>query len=116
MMGWSGGDEIVGPVIRYLRPYVWDGGIDTDVATGALEVLVRSCQGRDWDTESETLGEFRDEAWVVEAFRRCEVYLVCGEEVQGPNNRRGSRSWHQCTLPLGHTVTHRDEDTEYEWR
>jgi hypothetical protein len=115
-MGWSGGDDIVDPVIRYLVNAVHHGPMPTEDAYGVLAVLIRACQGRDWDTEEETLGEWRYIPWVVRAFAKCEVYCRCGETAFLQDDETTPFGQNvECGLPQGHTVDHFDDEEMLEW-
>jgi hypothetical protein len=113
-MGWSGGNDVVEPVINGLIRAVERGGMLATDAEEMLYLLIRSCQGRDWDTEEETLGDYLDLAWVVKAFARAEVYVPCGAKTEA-ESLRGHKMYLTCELPRGHLVDHRDEEYETEW-
>ena len=113
-MGWSGGSTVVEPVIKYLASAMQGGFITPESATGMLETVIGTCQDAGWDTESEVLDDYRGTPWVVEAFRRREIYLTCDARTQAESTP-GHTVQLLCTLPLGHTVDHRDEDFEIEW-
>lgn len=72
-MGWSGGNYVFDPVARKARELA----LTDEQKTGLLTVLIRELQDRDWDTEDESLEEFKDDQAIVEAFRRQEVILEC---------------------------------------
>jgi hypothetical protein len=75
-MGWASGNGIFDPVARKTREL----GLTEQQRTEILTVLIHEMQMHDWDTEGESLDEFQDDKAVVEAFRRNEVILECGNE------------------------------------
>lgn len=115
-MGWASGDEVVDPVIRALDALYESDSISGSGATLVLAELIKALQNRGWDTEEETLGLWRHTPWVVDAFRMCQVYLPCGKFTKAPGSQPRTYKIHTCSLPMDHTVEHRDEDTGYEWR
>ncbi len=66
-MGWNSANDIFDPVARR---FILLGAEDDLVTTDILTVLIAKLQDRDWDTEDESLEEFRDYPAIVEAFRR----------------------------------------------
>jgi len=78
-MGWASGGDVFDPVARKMREL---GSTDEQV-TEVLAVLIDGLQERGWDTEDESLGEFQDDAAIVEAFRRNRILLRCGEQPGG---------------------------------
>lgn len=113
-MGWAGGGDVVEPVLVLMLGMVENDDIHPMDAESILHALIRSCQGRDWDTEEETLGEYQDVPWVVSAFWAAGVYLPCGAETDA-EGLQGQTIYLTCDLPRGHTVDHRDSDYETEW-
>lgn len=65
-MGWASAGEIFDPIARALI----DLGASSEVKRGVLTTLIRQLQDGDWDTEGESLDEFRNDPIVVEAFAR----------------------------------------------
>jgi hypothetical protein len=65
-MGWSSGNEIFDPVAWALM----NNQVPEDAQTEILSVLIDRLQDGDWDTEDESLYEFRNFPAIVEAFRR----------------------------------------------
>jgi hypothetical protein len=63
-MGWSSGNEVFDPVARELQVFVPD-----DTARSAVaSVLINALQECDWDTEDESLDQFRDDPAIIAAF------------------------------------------------
>lgn len=113
-MGWSGGTNVVQPVVEGLMQAVEADTLSPASAEDVLHLLIKSCQDADWDSEGDVLDEYQDIPWVVEAFKRAEFYLVCGESIKA-ESLQGHTMRLVCELPRGHTVDHRDEDYETEW-
>lgn len=68
-MGWNSANEIFDPVAHA----VIDSYIDRDSSINILTTLIRGLQAGDWDTEDESLEEFKAWPVAVEAFKRCGV-------------------------------------------
>lgn len=77
-MGWASGDEIFDPVAREVIRQFRTANITRQVARDILGTLIEALQARGWDTEGESLGEFREYDYVVAAFRDCDIHE--GEE------------------------------------
>jgi hypothetical protein len=72
-MGWSSANDIFDPVARALISHEES----YDIKLAILVPLINALQDGDWDTEDESLEEFKDDPAVVEAFRRQDVTLPC---------------------------------------
>lgn len=70
-MGWNSAGEIFDPVARKLIEI----GASAEVTTEVLGELINALQEGDWDTEDESLYEFRDNPAIVEAFRQYGITL-----------------------------------------
>lgn len=68
-MGWNSANEIFDPVAQALL----NNNVDHHSKVDILTTLIRNLQSQDWDTEDESLDDFRHEDSVVEAFRLCGV-------------------------------------------
>lgn len=79
-MGWAGGGEVFDPVAEKMIEL----GVAGNVKTEVLAVLINGLQMRGWDTEEESLGEFKNDEAIVEAFRRNKVLIRCRDE-NGPD-------------------------------
>jgi hypothetical protein len=68
-MGWNSANEIFDPVIGALR------GADVPAATlkHVAVTLIKALQDGDWDTEDESLEEFKDDPVIVAAFAECGI-------------------------------------------
>lgn len=75
-MGWASAGEIFDPVARALVEL----NAPDQVKTQVLGDLIGALQDGDWDTEDESLEEFKDDPAIVEAFRLHDVYLNCGDD------------------------------------
>lgn len=62
-MGWASGDEVFDPVAKALLRLT-----TYDVTYEVCRILIEQLQGRGWDTECESLGEFLDYPEIVAAF------------------------------------------------
>lgn len=76
-MGWNSANEIFDPVARKAQEL----GLTGEQRTELLSVLIDQLQQGDWDTEDESLDEFKDDEAVVEAFRRNKIYVTCREQM-----------------------------------
>lgn len=83
-MGWSSGDEVFDPVCTTIVNGVVTGQMEVDFATEVLIKLIRGLQDRGWDTEDESLGEFRDREFVVAAFKAQGVELSSEDDQEEP--------------------------------
>ncbi|WP_435113326.1 DUF6011 domain-containing protein [Nocardiopsis synnemataformans] len=63
-MGWAAGSDVFNRVARALI----DQGADDDTKRIVLDPLIGALQDADWDTEDESLDEFRDDPLIVEMF------------------------------------------------
>lgn len=63
-MGWASAGDIFDPVAKALL----DAEVGDEVTRCVLASLIKGLQDRGWDTEGESLGEFRSEPAVVLAF------------------------------------------------
>lgn len=70
-MGWASASEIFNPVCIALQKAF----MIPEARTAVLVTLIKALQDGDWDTEDESLEEFKDDPAVVAAFRQCGVYL-----------------------------------------
>jgi hypothetical protein len=68
-MGWNSANYIFDPVAEVLVQEK----IDPKVALKVLVTLIRNLQSEDWDTEDESLEDFKNYPVVVEAFKMCGV-------------------------------------------
>ena len=98
-MGWASAGGIFVPVANKLVEL----GVFDDIRREVCSVLIATLQEGDWDTESESLGEFADDPAIVQAFRENGVYLInC--EAEHPDVK-----WCWCRLEGGHESDHDDE-------
>jgi len=63
-MGWACGSYVFDPVVRALQARV----PDADTRTALASVLIEALQHADWDTEDESVTEFRGDAAIMNAF------------------------------------------------
>jgi hypothetical protein len=70
-VGMASGNEVFDPVARQLQ----EENVSPAIRRRVLKVLIRQLQGLGWDTESESLSEFADDAAIVTAFRENGVTL-----------------------------------------
>lgn len=94
-MGWASAGSIFDPVAQALIT----AGATDDMKTTVLADLIRSLQDGDWDTESESLDQFKHDPAIVEAFRRNGVYIHCDAYDEEHDL--------DCNLETGHTGDHR---------
>lgn len=78
-MGWASGSDIFDAVCKEVRDGVYGQGLEEDVATEILTVLIRELQNLGWDNELEALERNGDWNFVHEAFANQGVMLD-GEE------------------------------------
>lgn len=95
-MGWSSANPIFDSVAQELI----DAGASDELKTRVLAKLIGQLQVGDWDTEDESLGEFKDDPAIVAAFRANNVVIECTAE-----NADGTPD---CVLEAGHDGEHRD--------
>lgn len=93
-MGWASAGQIFDPVARALIEL----GAPDDMKTRVLGDLIGALQDGDWDTEDESLEQFKDDPAIVAAFRDHDVIITC-------NNVDDDR-W--CTQETGHKDQHGD--------
>jgi len=74
-MGWNTGNDVFDPVCKFLIAGVQQRSIKEWQAEEILVVLIEALQESDWDTENESLDEFKEYPYVVNAFRRREIPL-----------------------------------------
>lgn len=98
-MGWASAGDIFDPVAQALI----DAGASDDIKRRTLSKLIRKLKDGDWDTESESLGQFSDDPAIVDAFRENGVVVACGDE-DGPDGA----DW--CELERDHEGDHEDYD------
>lgn len=75
-MGWASGNLVFDPVCRHVLELVHGGDLEEVVGQEVLEQLIQALQDVGWDTEDESLAEFRDNLMVVMAFAACDVGLI----------------------------------------
>lgn len=75
-MGWNSAKPIFDRVARKTKEL----GVPDEQRTEILDVLIKELQAGDWDTEDESLYEFRGDAAVTEAFRRNDITADEDEE------------------------------------
>jgi len=95
-MGWASAGAIFDPVAKAMVEL----GAPDEMKIRVLGDLIGALQDGDWDTEDESLGEFQDDAAIVEAFRRHGVIRHCAGE-------SGDGDW--CELERGHAGDHADD-------
>lgn len=97
-MGWaSGGSRIFDPVTRALIA----AGANDDIKRQTLGPLIDELRELDWDTEDESLEEFRDDPVIVALFRERGVTEIC----RASNGPAGAD---ECMRTLGHQGDHVD--------
>lgn len=79
-MGWASAGEIFDPVCALIVKGVEGKAIAEDEATKVLKTLIAKLQDGDWDTEYESLSEFREHPFVVAAFEAQGVELYVDED------------------------------------
>ena len=75
-MGWASASRIFDPVAKGLI----DAGASEEIKRRVLGDLIGTLQGEDWDTEDESLEEFRDDPVIVELFAEHGVRLAGDED------------------------------------
>lgn len=78
-MGWASASEIFDPVAHALIEL----GANADTMRRVLGTLIGQLQDMDWDTEDESLEEFRDSPVIVQLFYEHEVGNRAGEWPEG---------------------------------
>lgn len=71
-MGWASASRIFDPVAQGLI----DAGASEEIKRRVLGDLIGTLQGEDWDTEDESLEEFKDDPVIVELFAEHGVRLA----------------------------------------
>lgn len=79
-MGWARGDDAFDPVCTVIVKAVSKKAMSEELATTILTELIKGLQNRGWDTEGESLGEFRSYPYVVDAFKKQGVEFDEGDE------------------------------------
>ncbi|MFI6813745.1 hypothetical protein ACIBG7_15095 [Nonomuraea sp. NPDC050328] len=103
-MGWgSAGYRIFDPVARALL----DANASEEITRRVLGKLIDELRQEDWDTETDSLDEFRDQPVIVAVFRDKDVTTRC-RNTKSPLPTAG------CTRLLGHGGDHRD-DQDNSW-
>lgn len=74
-MGWNSANEIFDPVATMVVKAVEAKAIAEKDAQKLLSTLIGKLQEMDWDTESESLDDFADHAFVVAAFEENGIEL-----------------------------------------
>ncbi|MFD4934471.1 hypothetical protein [Streptomyces virginiae] len=69
-MGWGSAGNIFDPVARALV----DAGVPEEQQEEVLTQVIRTLQEQDWDTEYDSLQDFRDKPGVVKAFANCGIH------------------------------------------
>ncbi|MCX5209766.1 hypothetical protein OG689_10770 [Kitasatospora sp. NBC_00240] len=70
-MGWASASRIFDPVAQALI----DAGASDELKTRVLGKLISQLQNEDWDTEDESLEDFRHDPAIVAAFAANDVTL-----------------------------------------
>lgn len=105
-MGWASAGAIFDPVAKALVEL----NAPDEMKIRVLGDLIGALQDGDWDTEDESLEEFKNDPAIAEAFRQHDVYTRCDDE--HATGDRGDATW--CTGELGHDGVHTDDDGR-EW-
>jgi hypothetical protein len=92
-MGWASAGAIFDPVAKAMTEL----NAPDEMKTRVLGDLIGALQDGDWDTEDESLGQFKDDPAIVEAFRQHGVVVQCGSET-------AAGEW--CELERGHDGEH----------
>ncbi|MGW6912540.1 hypothetical protein ACWGB8_01760 [Kitasatospora sp. NPDC054939] len=93
-MGWASATGIFNPVAQALI----DSGATDELKTRVLGELIGKLLDGDWDTEHESLNEFKGDPAIVAAFRLHGVHLTCEAETDTAS----------CELEAGHVGDHLD--------
>lgn len=101
-MGWASANEIFDPVARKLIAMTDEQVVITEI----LAVLIHEMQQCNWDTEDESLKEFKDNPAIVEAFRRNKIIIQCGA---------GGEAGDWCWLERGHGGDFHEDYREERW-
>jgi hypothetical protein len=81
-MGWNSAGEIFDPVAQSLI----DLGATPEVKRKVLGDLIGALQDGDWDTEDESLEQFKDDPAIVAAFADHDVHLEPDDEDDEPTD------------------------------
>lgn len=78
-MGWGSAGGIIEPLLTELVEMDKRNPGDAlgKRMTPAIVKLISTLQANDWDTEEETLAEFKHVPWIVAAFEACDVTMTC---------------------------------------
>jgi hypothetical protein len=101
-MGWASAGAIFAPVAKAMAEL----NAPDEMKIRVLGDLIGVLQEGDWDTENESLDEFRDDPAIVEAFRQHGVIIECGHE---------SDDGEWCELECGHEGDHGDDSGMSRW-
>lgn len=74
-MGWASGNEIFDPVCTTLVELIDSEHISEQASEIILVKLIKVLQDQDWDTEDESLYDFRTFDFIVRAFATCNISL-----------------------------------------
>ncbi len=74
-MGWARGQDVFDPVALHIVKLVAKEEMDEEIGRGILVLLIDQLQSADWDTEDESLYEFRNIPFVAQAFAAQGVHL-----------------------------------------
>jgi hypothetical protein len=102
-VGWASAGQIFDPVARSLIEL----GAPDDMKRRVLGDLIGALQDGDWDTEDESLDEFKDDQAIVAAFKDHAVYIRC-QQTDSADER-------ECMLPVGHQGGHAEYDGGPTW-
>ncbi len=94
-MGWASAGAIFDPVAKAMVEL----GAPDEMKVRVLGDLIGALQEGDWDTENESLDQFKDDQAIVEAFRQHDVIVYCDNE-----NDQGE----ECVLERDHDDDHAD--------
>lgn len=75
-MGWNSANPIFDCVADKLISLA----VSDEIKTEVLSTLIGELQSGDWDTEDESLWDYRHDPAIVEAFRRNDVVLSSEDE------------------------------------
>ncbi|WP_326637323.1 hypothetical protein OG884_26660 [Streptosporangium sp. NBC_01755] len=102
-MGWASGGVIFDDVAHALI----EAGAADELKRRTLGKLIDWLREEDWDTETESLEEFRDDSVIVALFRERGITMQCSDRT-GPTNAG------VCTRKLGHAGDHVDHQ-DFSW-
>lgn len=80
-MGWASGNEVFDPVARELQRLLGD---QPQARQNIAAELIHALQQRGWDTEDESLGEFRNDPAIMAAFNQNQIYLEVDDGAPQP--------------------------------